>query len=253
MSEVVPDHIVLSTSLHAAILSDSDALREQHPGLERYKLAAAQNITVFFPAEVELIPDTQRGVRQYDPRKKAWVAPYTQDSEAGGSLRLNGPFTYFLTTTTTPRLEPTFVIAPTLVSLPRDEGERTTDIVILRPLRDPAVRKAIADGEDGGAQWAARAKEVLGGAYQDGRHVGFTYGPNGGPVEDAGPGDVVVETFRAAGFVWRPTNDAHAKSHIVCADGSLYDIVKGGEARAHVLGSEKGDRASAESGFWVWG
>ncbi|TXT09060.1 hypothetical protein VHUM_02534 [Vanrija humicola] len=243
VSEVVPDHIVLSTALHAAILSDSDALRAEHPGLERYKLAAAANIAEFFPADVELVPDSERGVRQYDPRTRA---------EAGGRVRLNGPFTYFLTTNSTARLEPTFVIAPTLASLPRDEGERTTDIVILRPLRDPAVRKAIDDGGDGGAQWVARAKEVLGGAYQDGRHVQFTYaGP--GPVEDAGPGDVVVETFRAAGFTWRPTDDTHAKSHIVCADGSLYDIEVGGEARAHVLGSEAADGASADRGFWVWG
>ncbi|KAL1407594.1 hypothetical protein Q8F55_007027 [Vanrija albida] len=252
VAETIPDHIVLSTALHAAILSDSDALRAEHPGLERYKLAAAANISVFFPADVELVPDS-RGVRQYDPRTRAWVAPYSADSEQDGKVRLTGPFTYFLSTTTTPRLEPTFVIAPTLTALPRDEGERTTDIVILRPLRDPAVRKAISEGGDGGAAWAARAKEVLGGAYQAGKHVQFTYAPDGGAVEVAGAGDVVVETFRCAGFTWRPTDDAHAKSHIVCADGSLYDIPAGGEARAHVLGSDPADQASSDSGFWVWG
>lgn len=38
--------VVVSTSLHASILHDSEALREQHPGIERYFVIDSQNIIV---------------------------------------------------------------------------------------------------------------------------------------------------------------------------------------------------------------
>ncbi len=241
VEDPIPSHIVLSTALHANILADSEAFRAEMPGIERFKRAAAANITAFFPARVRLLPSAA-GVRVYDPRTKEWKAA---DEE------LEGPFAYFLSTTTTPRLEPTFVIAPTIARLPPAPHEGTMDIVVLRPLRDPHYHAA--KEEDRPMAWALRAKEVLGAAYDDGRHIALTYGKAGTvdlssrvPVHDEG-GEPVVEVFRCAGFEWTPTEAAHEKSHIVCADGSLYTIPSGGTARAKVMESHAGE------GFWVWG
>ncbi|BEI84865.1 hypothetical protein CcaverHIS002_0502660 [Cutaneotrichosporon cavernicola] len=241
-ADPIPSHIVLSTALHANILADSEAFRAEMPGIERFKLAAAANISVFFPARVQLFPSTT-GVRMYDPRTKDWNTVPEED------YTLEGPFGYFLSTTTTPRLEPTFVVAPTLARLPPAPHEGTMDIVVLRPMRDPKVRAA----DDKAAAWAPRAKEVLGAAYDDGRHIALVYGRNGCvdlsarvPQHDEG-GEPVVEVFRCAGFEWTPTDQSHKKSHTVCADGSLYVIPLGGSARAKVMESHAGQ------GFWVWG
>ncbi|CAK9781698.1 hypothetical protein CC85DRAFT_281565 [Cutaneotrichosporon oleaginosum] len=238
-SDPIPSHIVLSTALHANILADSEAFRAEMPGIERFKRAAADNITVFFPAKARLLPSAA-GVRVYDPRTRDWKE---------GPEELEGPFAYFLSVTTTPRLEPTFVVAPTLARLPPAPHEGTMDIVVLRPMRDPHVAAA----GDQGVAWAPRAKEVLGAAYDDGRHIALLYGAEGTvdisarqPQKDPG-GEPVVEVFRCAGFEWTPTEEGHAKSHIVCADGSLYTVPPGGMARAKVMESHAGE------GFWVWG
>lgn len=239
--------------MHACILADSEAYREKMPGVERFKVAAAQNIGVFFPANVRLIPSEGEGVRQYDPRTEGWSAPFTVDTKGNDrgeeGYSLEGPFAYFLSVTTTPRLEPTFVIAPTLARLPPAPHEGTMDIVVLRPRRDPKVRSALDEGKDVGEVWSHRAKEVLGAAYDDGRHISLVYGTDGSAVSaaEAEAGEVVVEVFRCAGFEWTPTDGDHDKSHIVCADGSLYTIPNGGKARSKVLESHEGE------GFWVWG
>lgn len=241
----IPSHIVLSTSLHAALLDDSEALRAAIPGLERFKAAAAQNITVFFPARVELIP-ANGGVQQLDPATGAWVAAYSGVGAPEGKHVLEGPFAYFLSTVTTDRLEPRFVIVPTVA----DPGEGTMDIVVMRPHRDPLVQAALAAGGDGTDVWPARISEVLTAAYDEGKHVRLVYDESGKIVPASKPGDtnVTVETFRCKGFKWAPTDSTHAKSHLVCADGSIYTIPEGGSAEGTVM-----DHSSDEHGFWVWG
>jgi hypothetical protein len=196
----VPSHIVLSTSLHAALLHTSDELRTEYPGLERFKVAAQRNLGVFFEAEVKLTAPSGSTVQQYDPRTKTFVSPYTTD----GTNTLKGPFTYFLSTTICDRLEPTFVINPTLKSLPSHSETSSMDIVILRPLRDPHVRAA-GDVDEQQERWKKRAMEVIGCAYKGGGHVDLTYPDDGGETELDGQGAVVVETFRAGGFEWKPT------------------------------------------------
>jgi hypothetical protein len=109
----IPSHIVLSTSLHAAILKSSEALRSSHPGVERFKIAAQENVGVFFSAKVRLAKTSQGRLEQYRPSARAFGAPFTAISDEG-EVVLEGPFAYFLSTTTTPRLEATFVINPTL-------------------------------------------------------------------------------------------------------------------------------------------
>lgn len=250
-SAPIPSHIVLSTSLHATILHDSEALRESTPGLERFKMAAAQNISVFFQANVALTPPRGGNVQQYDPSSGQWVAPFTGTAgeQGWGTHQLQGPFAYFLSATTTGRLEPTFVIVPTLES----PGEDTMDIVVVRPMRDPRVKADINSGGDGTSVWPPRMMEVFQAAYDSGKHVNLVYdGSGASQPAKAGQQDVVVETFRCGGFRWTPTATTAAaaagtdKSQLVCGDGSIYTVPPGGTAEAAVM-------AQTEHGFWVWG
>ena len=197
----IPSHIVLSTSLHASILHDSEALRATMPGIERFKVAAAQNLPVAYRANAVM----KGRVRQYSPKHKAFVEPFTA---AGGASewKLDGPFSYFLSSTTADRLEQAFVPISTLSVVPPDLAEgQTMDIVVIRPSRDPLVRAA--GSEDAMAE--ARAKrvgEIAGAMYSNGKHISLTYKPDGsGETEEAGEGEVVVEVFRAERFDWMPT------------------------------------------------
>ncbi|WVQ93209.1 hypothetical protein IAU59_000273 [Kwoniella sp. CBS 9459] len=115
----ITSHIVLSTSLHAAILHTSEKLRQKYPGVERFKVAAQQNVTSLFNARMKLYPSvdssnsqasaadrdvvdvgvdvgvgeskptattkkamTRRPVEQYDPRTGRWISPFTADPDA---------------------------------------------------------------------------------------------------------------------------------------------------------------------------
>jgi hypothetical protein len=195
----IPSHIVLSTSLHAALLHTSDELRAEYPGLERFKVAAQRNLGVFFQAQARLYGPPGKPVQQYDPKTKSFVEPYTMD----GDGIIDGPFTYFLSTTTCERLEPTFVINPTIKSLPPDPNIPTMDIVVLRPRRDPHVDAATSP-EERRERWKKRAMEVIGHAYKGGGHIDLTYPNDGGETVCNGSGQVVVETFRVGEFSWTP-------------------------------------------------
>ncbi|KAL7421279.1 hypothetical protein Q5752_004164 [Cryptotrichosporon argae] len=252
-------HIVLSTSLHASILADSEALRPTHPGTERFKLAAQANLGVFYRADAVLLPVAGASVTQYDPHSDMFVAPFTSTA-TDGRVELAGPFTYLLSSTLVPRLEPTFVIAPTLQTHPPTSP--SMDVVVLRPLRDPRVRATLGvdvaesrqtDPQAAGAVWAERAVEVLGQAYSEGAHVALTYpvSPGGAgakpwAAQAGGDGEVVVEVYRCGGFEWTPVSEpAGDKARTVCADGSLHTLEPGGRAEV-VVGSGSAAR------FAVW-
>ncbi|WVF65544.1 hypothetical protein IAT40_000272 [Kwoniella sp. CBS 6097] len=241
----ITSHIVLSTSLHAAILHTSDALREQYPGVERFKVAAQQNVTSLFHARMKLYPlpgaidptvgdvkSTSRvkyPVEQYNPKTGKWVTPFTAEPDArsraewdeeAGVWALEGPFAYLISTATVDRFESNFVISP-LTSLQKrsfEKAERTgfgqlsneptvpasmpstskapegTDtevetsdsdsdsdpdsyiyLTILRPLRDPLIKSTPASQR--GSVWSKRAFQVIGQAYQGGKHVDLTFPP----------------------------------------------------------------------------
>ena len=250
-------HIVLSTSLHAALLSTSEELREEYPGLERFKIAAERNASVFFNARLKLLGDD---VKQYDPHSATFVDPFIIGS-TDAKDELDGPFAYVLSTTLADRLEPSFQIVPT-----RTAGEPgTMDIIVLRPLRDPRVARAVKESkpsETVRGLWAKRAFEVIGAAYANGAHVRRTYPPvstgnldeePGWETEDLGKGPVAVEVFRCAGFEWIPTlsesSEDGEKNRIVCADGSIHLVPSGGRASAEVLPLS----AQGGGGFYVYG
>ncbi|KAI0811101.1 hypothetical protein BC629DRAFT_1030351 [Irpex lacteus] len=231
--------VVTSTSLHASILHDSEALRASHPGIERFKIAAQQNITRWYHASVNLLPPKGSSVQIYDPAENKFV-PYA-GAPAGATVTLEGPFAYFLSTVNVDRLEPAFRITSLFYSLPPDPKTATLDVVVLRPLRDKSVRE---DSDHDREVFAQKSMTVLGAAYREGKHVRLRYkGKDGEVVDDAKEGDVVVEYFRVGGWEWIPDEKDDA-AHLVCADGEILEIDRHGKARCDALSSLDGYKLS---------
>ncbi|KAI0303451.1 ATP-NAD kinase-like domain-containing protein [Multifurca ochricompacta] len=225
-ASAVVSTVVTSTSLHAAILHDSEALRASIPGIERFKLAAAQNATTWYRARARLLAPIQR----YDITSGAFV-PVTPNSHGNPEehLELPGPFAYFLSTVNVDRLEPFFRIAPLQRTLPPPHGAQTMDVLIVRPLRDPSL-----DGKSGEAErerFKERLWEVLGAAYRDGAHIHVRYAEGDGKTD----GPPVVEYFRVGGWEWIPEEDDE-KARLLCADGAIFHAPEGGKLVSNVLG-----------------
>ncbi|KAI0693893.1 ATP-NAD kinase-like domain-containing protein [Cytidiella melzeri] len=235
--------VVASTALHASILHDSEALRATHPGIERFKVAAHQNITRWYNASVKLLPPSSSepaAVQIYEASQNKFV-PY-QD---GGAATLEGPFAYFLSTVNVDRLEPAFRITPLFASLPpAPSSPATLDVVILRPLRDKSIR---ADSDHDREAFAQKCMTVLGGAYQDGKHVQMRYVGKDGKVvdsKDGEDGDLVVEYFRCGGWEWTP-HEKDEQAHLVCVDGEILHVDRRGKATCKAMITMEGYRLAA--------
>ncbi|KAH9946412.1 ATP-NAD kinase-like domain-containing protein [Epithele typhae] len=217
--------VVASTALHAAILHDSEALRATDPSMERFKTAARQNVTRWYAAHVKLYPRDGAGVVEvYDPATGTFV-PHEESSEDEPIVDVGGPFAYFLSTVNVDRLEPAFRITPRGKDV---LGEKTTaalDLVMIRPFRDPSVDM---DSEEVRAAFAQKQMTVVGGAYQDGKHIDMRYDDDGKIVSE-GTGPTVVEYIRCGRWVWEP-DDIDERAHFVCTDGDILLIPKGGRA-----------------------
>ncbi|KAJ7285564.1 ATP-NAD kinase-like domain-containing protein [Mycena rebaudengoi] len=195
--------VVVSTCLHAMILRDSEALRAEMPGLERFKVAAERNGEKWYKSWVKLLPAVATEVVQiYDPATKTFVDhPESDDDDV--IVELDGPFAYFLATVNVDRLEPAFMISPLVSRIPPSEA--TCDLVILYPPDTPETRAAFVS-----VLW-----KVLGAAYQNGSHVDLRYDAKGEVTSD-GDGPPVVEYIRCGGWEWIPANDLDAHGRAVC-------------------------------------
>ena len=231
--------VVASTSLHAAILHDSEALRATDPTMERFKTAARQNIARWYAASAKLYPrDGARAVEVYDPAARAFV-PHEASTDDDPIVDVPGPFAYFLSTVNVDRLEPQFRITPR-----GRDASAALDVVVVRPLRDPACAM---ESEETRAAFAEKATEVLMGAYKDGAHIALRYDESGKIVTE-GMGPTVVEYLRCGRWEWEPVSlvvvrarllrkfihsqqdDIDERAHFVCADGDILLIPKGGRA-----------------------
>jgi hypothetical protein len=182
--------VVTSTALHAAILYDSEALRASVPGIERFKLAAAQNATTWYRARVRLLGPVQR----YDVTADAFI-PVDEREEP---FELQGPFAYFLSTVNVDRLEPLFRIAPLQRAMPPPPGALTMDVLAVRPLRDPSLEGKA--GEEERERYKDRIWSAINGAYEDGAHVRARYDTQDGNAN----GPPIIEYFRVKGWEWVP-------------------------------------------------
>ncbi|KAI0792939.1 ATP-NAD kinase-like domain-containing protein [Abortiporus biennis] len=216
--------VVASTALHASILHDSEALRASIPTMERFKVAAQQNITHWYSAKVKLLPPPgiDNDVLLYDPGKNEFV-------KKGSDVELEGPFAYFLSTVNVDRLEPAFRITPLFTSLV--PHRQSLDIVIVRPLRDPSISGI---SEEAKGNFAAKSVQVLAqGAYQDGAHIRMRYNEDGSIDTTSDEGSTVVEYYRCGGWEWVPES-TDIQAHLVCIDGEILHIPKQGKASCSI-------------------
>ena len=202
-------HLITSHALHASILADSEALRETHPGIERFKIAAAQNMTRWTLADVKLRGiGTENSLQIYDAASSSFKTVPLQDAQ------FTDPIFYFACITTD-RLEPTFVPAP--FSGPSSSGsnadsnwqrpEDAVDIVIMRPLRNPALKEYAnreddfwlgSDSESIRGDFASGVVQpIIGGMYDKGKHISMRY-EGGGPL--------ICEYYRCGGYEWTPVS-----------------------------------------------
>lgn len=256
-SKPVVTTVVTSAALHAALLHDAEALRASHPGVERFKLAAHRNASVWWDGTLRLLGRPSI----YSPLTSEWV-PLSD-----GACTLPGPYSYFVSSLIS-RFETNFVVAPLRSPLHLLAPETPSlDLVLIRPLRHPATRRAWeAAGDDAAKQEAVRTGfvsqvwEVTGGMYDGGKHVDAVYEPDG-----ADEGIAVVEYIRCEGFEWQPasipptltsvlraqwltcrfvwaaqTATSDVKSSIVCLDGALQNVGPGGRVQTKALGAEFG-------------
>ncbi|KAF5386969.1 hypothetical protein D9615_001772 [Tricholomella constricta] len=220
-SQVAVSSVVVSTALHASILHDSESLRKDIPGIERFKIAAQNNSTKWYTSYVKLLPTLGTGrVQVYDPANKTFVDhPESEDHDP--IVDVDGPFAYFLSTVNVDRLEPAFRITPLARTIPPTEA--SCEVVLLRPLRDPSVSR---DNLEARMAFVPKLWAVLGAAYKDGAHINLRY-DTGGEITTGGEGPTVVEYIRCGGWEWIP-DDIDADTHLLCSDGAISHIEKGG-------------------------
>ncbi|WWC73080.1 uncharacterized protein I206_107045 [Kwoniella pini CBS 10737] len=228
--EKIISHVVLSTSLHASILFDSESLRKSNPGIERFKISAQKNSSKLFYAKVNL--NSKLNVKQWDSKIEKWVKPFTLLNENdNNNNEIKGPFTYFLSTSTVDRLESNFIISP-LTKLNNENDENFIYITIIRPLRDSLIINSKIDERK--YKLSKRAFEVIGKAYLNGQHINLTLPLQGNELEDKGKGEPVVEIFRCTSFEWVPLSEGEyeglerGNESLICADGAIHTIPQGG-------------------------
>ncbi|KIJ29863.1 hypothetical protein M422DRAFT_187798 [Sphaerobolus stellatus SS14] len=223
LSESLLGVVVASTALHASILDTAEHLRQTIPGLDRFKVAAMENISRWYRSNGALLTQTDRGAKLYNPATNDFRTLSEKDSA------IEGPFAYFISTVNVDRLEPTFNISPVFARQPPEAGEM--DLIVVRPLRQPGA-SSDSDSQDVREAFSQVLIRVLQAAYAEGSHVSLKYGISSvGPDED---GPYVVECLRSNGWTWTP-NSNDPKEHLVCVDGTILHIPPGGSAHCQVL------------------
>jgi len=249
--------VVTSTALHASILHDSEVLRAEIPSIERFKVAAYQNITRWYSGCAKLFPSKSTGVVEiWNPFDNEFVT-HAESDEGDPYVDIDGPFAYFLSTVNVDRLEPAFQITPLVTAEPRTGA--FLDMVVIRPYRDTSLSGLEAEEER--KLFAEKSGEVLRAVYQSGNHINLRYDSTGKVVSE-GEGELVVEYFRCGGWEWIPASSLiwlfylevslslqdteDEKAHLLCNDGLITTIPKGGKAKTMAAAP------SGESGFIVY-
>ncbi|KAF7338525.1 Sphingoid long chain base kinase 4 [Mycena venus] len=215
--------VVVSTCMHASILKDSEALRKEMPGLERFKVAAQQNSTKWYNSWVKLLPAAGTEVVQiYDPSSKTFV-DHPESHSDDPIVDMYGPFAYFLGTVNVDRLEPAFMISPLMSRIPPIGA--ACDLVVVRPFRSPSVS---ADKTETREAFVPILWKILGDAYHQGSHIDLRYNEKG-EVTTEGDGPTVVEYIRCGGWEWIPVDDDE-DAHFLCTDGAISKIETEGRA-----------------------
>ncbi|WFD23969.1 hypothetical protein MEQU1_002664 [Malassezia equina] len=224
--------VVASHALHAAILRDSEMLRSDYPGVERFKIAAEENVATWFDATLVLHPLDQGCVLKYDPAVKDFKPTSAAFDDylchGDGRVEVPGVFVY-MNAMLVDRLESDFIPAPFAGVLCEPHLRRppnAVDIIVIRPYRNPRVQALLKQGDDTQEMRNEYAQDVVQpvlfeGMYKGGIHVDFTYTPDGQvDIQGSTEGPRVVEYFRASGYDWLSSAD-DSQAHTTCVDGSI--------------------------------
>ncbi|KAF9070308.1 ATP-NAD kinase-like domain-containing protein [Rhodocollybia butyracea] len=222
--KAIASSVVVSTSLHALILHTSESLRPSIPDLSRFKVAAAQSIHKWYSSQLKLFPIASLGyVQIYDPSTNSFVPHPDDDPDLDSIVDVAGPFAYFLSTVNVDRLEPMFRITPLAKDI--TPSEATCDVMLIKPFSSPTVSM---DTEETRQAFVATSTAVLQAVYQNGTHINLRYNENG-EVTTEGDGPLIVEYVRCGGWEWIP-DDIDDDAHLICCDGAISTIEKGGRA-----------------------
>jgi hypothetical protein len=181
--------------LHASIIDIAESLRDTHPGIERFKVAAAQSITQWSDARLVI----KYPYQVYDIRLGAFCTKLSPTSTED-TAEYHGPFAYFLTTTNVDRLEKDFRITPlaTSVQFTDDAVDRGwMEVLMIRPTIHISS-DLVGPNENARKEFAATTVKVLQAAYNDGSHLKVVYGT---PEENS---TSVVEYLRVREWQWIP-------------------------------------------------
>ncbi|KAF8321819.1 hypothetical protein DL93DRAFT_2072752 [Clavulina sp. PMI_390] len=208
--------VVNSTSLHAGILHTAEKYRASMPGIERFKVAAQDNILNWSRAHVELVPPLgEASVLKYDPSTKQ-LSPSQEENG-----KLDGPFFYFLSTINVDRLEPQFVTTPLAQTAPPPDGA-ALDVVVVRPAHKPGYT---GDSEESRKAFVDVVMAWFGAVYSNGTHLDHKY-----PESEV----FMTEYYRVGGWKWFPQGSDEF-SRLVCVDGTVLNIPEGGHAEVKVV------------------
>ncbi|WFD41426.1 hypothetical protein MPSI1_000053 [Malassezia psittaci] len=214
--------VVVSHALHAAILRDSEALRAEHPGLERFKIAAAQNASCWWNARLTLHPGPNRAVKRYITDTDSFEEIKNgYENTQQGDIIVDGPFVY-MNAMVVERLEPTFVPAPFASghckpSLRRSNEE--LDVIVIRPTQNPILDRNASESQRRAFGHGPLTQVLFEGMYNEGSHVKFKYNSDGS-ISTHGDGPSVVEYFRASGYSWHANDD---RASTTCIDGTVIE------------------------------
>jgi len=104
-------------------------------------------------------------------------------------------------------------------------SEATCDVMLIKPFSSPTVSM---DTEETRQAFVATSTAVLQAVYQNGTHINLRYNENG-EVTTEGDGPLIVEYVRCGGWEWIP-DDIDDDAHLICCDGAISTIEKGGRA-----------------------
>lgn len=198
IKETVLGAVVASAALHASILDTAEKLHRGISGIERFKVAAKQNICNWYRSHVKLSSES----KIYDLNDGIFKPLKVTGSD---DISISGPFAYFLSTVNVDRLEPAFAISPLSLLQPSHNDEM--DLIIVRPLRDPLIYQ---ESEESRRVFAQTLIHVLQAAYAEGSHINLKYNDmTTGPSENShadlkGGGPQVVEYLRSRKWRWIP-------------------------------------------------
>ena len=216
--------VVTSAALHACLLHDAESLRSTHPGVERFKLAAMENVKRWWMGRISL----KGQPRLYSSTSREFAVKE--------NVELEGPFAYWISALTD-RFEQNFVVAPLrspLHSLAPSPSDPSIDLILIRPLRHLPTKEKWEKGEKEGLEegFGEKVWKVTGGMYDEGKHVDMRYEPGEGVDDLKGGKTEIVEAWRCEEFEWIPVSYAPRlllPFSIVCRDLRSLAKEKGGK------------------------